>query len=79
MVVEINKIKEVKAIILKIKNNIEKKEKCREKDTIKIESEEEEIFLGFDSDGEAAVLKDCQVVVDLFQKEEEAIEKIDIP
>ena len=37
MVVEINKIKEVKAIILKIKNNIEKKEKCREKDTIKIE------------------------------------------
>ena len=79
MVVEINKIKEVKAIILKIKNNIEKKEKCREKDTIKIESEEEEIFLGFDSDGEAVVLKDCQVVVDLFQKEEEAIEKIDIP
>ena len=78
MVVEINKIKEVKAIILKIKNNIEKKEKCREKDTIKIESEEEEIFLGFDSDGEAVVLKDCQVVVDLFQKEEEAIEKIDI-
>ena len=79
MVAEINKIKEVKAVILKIKNNIEKKEKYREKDTVKIESEEEETFLGFDSDGEAVVLKDCQVVVDLFQKEEEAIEKIDIP
>ena len=33
------------------------------------ESEDEEIFLGFDSDGEAVVLKNCQVVVeDLFQK-----------
>ena len=40
---------------------------------------DEEIFLGFDNDGKAVVLKDCQIVVeDLFQKEEEeAIKKVD--
>ena len=36
MEVEINKIKEVKAIISKIKNNIEKREEYREKNTIEI-------------------------------------------
>ena len=68
--VEINEIKEVvKGIVSKIKNNIEKRVEYGEKDTIEIESEDEEIFLGFDSDGEAVVLKNCQVVVeDLFQK-----------
>ena len=76
---EINGIKEqVKAIVLKIKNNIETRKECGEKYTIEIESENEEIFLGFDTDGEAVVLKDCQVVVqDLFQKEEEGIKKVD--
>ena len=44
-------------------NNIEEREEYREKDTIKIELEYEEIFLCFDSDGEAVVLTDCQVVV----------------
>ena len=68
--VEINEIKEVvKGIVSKIKNNIEKRVEYGEKDTIETESEDEEIFLGFDSDGEAVVLKNCQVVVeDLFQK-----------
>ena len=42
-----------------------------------IELGDEEIFLGFDNDGKAVVLKDCQIVVeDLFQKEEEAIKKV---
>ena len=68
---KINENKEVKAIISKIKNNTEKREEYGEKDTIEIESEDEEIFLGFHSDGEAVVLKNCQVVVeDLFQIEE---------
>ena len=77
--VEINGIKEeVKAVLWKIKNNIEKREEYGEKEKIEVESEDEEIFLGFDSDGEVVVLKDCQVVVeDLFQKEEEAIKKVD--
>ena len=68
---EINENKEeVIAIVSKIKNNIEKREEYGEKDTTEIESEDEEIFLGFDSDGEAVVLKNCLVVVeDLFQKE----------
>ena len=47
------------------------------KTTIEIESKDEEIFFGFDSDVEVVVLKDCQVVVEeLFQKEE-AIKKVD--
>ena len=76
---EINEIKEeVKTILLKVKNNIEKREENGEKDKIEIESEDEEIFLGFDNDIEAVFLKDCRVVVeDLFQKEEEAIKKVD--
>ena len=75
---EINKIEEVKAIKSKIKNNIEKREKHGEINTIKIEAKNEEIFLGFDSDGEAVVLKDYQVIVEeLFQKQEETIEKFD--
>ena len=79
MEVEINKIKEeVKPAVSKIGNNVENREEYGEKDTIKIESEDEEILLGFDSDGEAVVRKDCQAVVeDLFQKEEEAIKKVD--
>ena len=45
-----------------------------EKKTIQIGSVDEDIFLGFDSDGEAVVLQDCHVAVeDPFQKEEEAI------
>ena len=49
MEVEIEKIKEeVKAIVSKIKNNIEKREEYGEKNTIQIESVDEEIFLGFD-------------------------------
>lgn len=75
---EINKIEEVKAIKSKIKNNIEKREKHGEINTIKIESKNEEIFLGFDSDGEAVVLKDYQAIVEqLFQKQKESIEKFD--
>ena len=63
MEVEIEKIKEeVKAIVSKIKNNIEKREEYGEKNTIQIESVDEEIFLGFDRDGETVALKDCQVV-----------------
>ena len=37
----------------------------------------DEIFLGFGSDGEAVVLKDCQVVVEYLFRKEEAIKKID--
>ena len=45
---------------------------------MEIESEDQEIFFGFDSGTEAVALKDCQVVVEeLFQKEEEAIKKVD--
>ena len=70
-------IKEAKAIVSKIKINIEKRVKYGEKDTTEIKSEDEEIFLGFDSDSEAGPLKNSQVVVeDLFQKEEEAIKKV---
>ena len=47
MQAEINEIKEeVKAIVSKTKNNIERREQYGEKDTIKIESEDEEINLG---------------------------------
>ena len=70
-------IKEAKAIVSKIKINIEKRVKYGEKDTTEIKSEDEEIFLGFDSDSEAVPLKNSQVVVeDLLQKEEEAIKKV---
>ena len=47
MQAEINEIKEeVKAIVSKTKNNIERREQCGEKDTIEIESDDEEINLG---------------------------------
>ena len=64
----INKIKEeAKAVVSKIKNNIEKREEYREKTQSRLNQ----------SNGEAAVVKDCQVVVkDLFQKDEEAIKKV---
>ena len=61
---------------MKIKTNIVKREDYGEKNTIKIESEDKQIFLGFDSDGEAVVLKDCQVVVeDLFEKQTDLLKR----
>ena len=54
-----------------------KREKSREKNKIKIESDDKKILLGFDSDGKAVVLKYCQGVVEELFKEEEAIKKVD--
>ena len=63
MEVEINKIKkEVKAIVSKIKNNIEKREEYGEKKHNPDWISGWRNILVFDSDGEAVVLKDCQVV-----------------
>ena len=62
----------------KLRITLKRENEEKWKKTIKIKSEDEEIFLGFHSDGVAVVLKDCQLVVeDLFQKEEEAIKKVD--
>ena len=55
--VKIKKIKDkVKSILPKFKNNVEKREEYGEKNTIKIESEDEQIFLGLDTDGEVKQL-----------------------
>ena len=55
-----------------------KSKQSNQKLRIILKSKNEEIFLGFDSDDEAVVLKDYQVIVEeLFQKQEETIEKFD--
>ena len=78
MEAKIKEIKEeVKAVVSTFTNNIEKREEYGKKNKIKIESEHKKIFLGFDSDGKAVVLKYCQVVVEELFKEEEAIKKVD--
>ena len=70
---EIYEIKEeVKTIIKKIKNDLRIRDGQTKVKKDK-ESDDEEIFLGFDDDGEAVMLKQCHVVVKDINQEENKV------